>query len=182
MITFQELRRIATKKKNAAIKAIKAEYSETIQKIAELEARLKAPRKPRPNARAGKPRIADLVYESLPDDKPFTLNDVLGILEASHPERDWKRHSVYVALNRFLKQGAIKRIAHSGHKRAAIFALPSVPLEPAKTMLDWAKEIEGWQGMEPVKLMVKMTENGYQMEVAPKDAVQSLKRQLEKHC
>lgn len=47
-------------------------------------------------------------------------------------------------------------------------------------MLDWAKEVEGWQDLEPVELMVKMTENGYEMEVAPKDAVRSLSRQLAK--
>ena len=47
-------------------------------------------------------------------------------------------------------------------------------------MLDWAKEVEGWQDLQPVELMVKMTEAGYEMEVAPKDAVRSLQRVLQK--
>ena len=34
--------------------------------------------------------------------------------------------------------------------------------------------------MEPVELMVKMTEVGYEMEVAPKDAVRNLARTLGK--
>ena len=34
--------------------------------------------------------------------------------------------------------------------------------------------------MKPVELMVRMTENGYEMEVPPNDAVRSLKRELNK--
>ena len=176
--SFRNIRAIAAKKRDKAIKAAKLEYNETIQKIAELEARLKTTRTPRPGARAGKPKLADLVYEAIPDDKPFTLNDLIGTLKAKHPERNWIKQSVNVAVNRFLKAGAIKRIAHAGHKRAAVFALPEVDLPEAKTMLDWAKGIEGWREMEPVELMVKMTEAGFQMEVAPKDAVRSLEKEL----
>ena len=73
--SFKELREIAAKKRDKAIKAIKAEYNETIQKIAEVEARLREPRQ-RPNARPGRPRIADKIFEALPTDKTFTLNDV----------------------------------------------------------------------------------------------------------
>ena len=40
-------------------------------------------------------------------------------------------------------------------------------------MIDWAKEIDGWKDMKPVELMVRMTENGYEMEVPPNDATTS---------
>ena len=102
----------------------------------------------------------------------------MGTLKASHPDRDWNRQSVYVVINRLMRQGAIKQISRAGHKRAAVYALPDTPFEPAKTMLDWAKEVEGWETMEPVELMVKMTEAGYEMECEPKDAVYRLKRKL----
>ncbi len=48
-------------------------------------------------------------------------------------------------------------------------------------MLEWAKEIDGYQDMEPVELMVKMTEIGYEMEVPPQDAVRSLVHELNKN-
>lgn len=70
------------------------------------------------------------------------------------------------------------RYAKNG--KSALFALPDVQVETEKTMLDWAKEVEGWQDLQPVELMVKMTEAGYEMEVAPKDAVRSLQRVLQK--
>lgn len=175
---FQELRVIAVKKRDDAIKVAKAEYNNTAQQIAELEARLKPERKPRPGARAGKPRIADHVYNAIPSDKPFTLNELMGTLKAKHPDRNWIKQSVNVAVNRFLNAGAIKRIAYAGHKRPAVFALPEVDIPEAETMLDWARKIDGWQSLEPVKLMVKMTEAGYEMDVPPSEAVRSLSREL----
>lgn len=178
MDNFKQLREIAAKKRDDAIKAAKTEFNETSQKIAELETRLKTKRMPRPNARAGRPKLADLVYEAMPDDRTFTLDDLLGVLNANHPERKWIKQSVNVAVNRFLKAGAIKRIAFAGHKRKAEFALPDTPFEPVKTMLDWARDVEGWETMQPVELMVRMTELGYELEVPPKDAVKSLEREI----
>ena len=83
-----------------------------------------------------------------------------------------------MTLSRLLKAGDIKRVRYAKNGGSALFALPSVEVETEKTMLDWAKEVEGWQDLEPVELMVKMTENGYQMEVSPRDAVRSLARQI----
>ena len=83
-----------------------------------------------------------------------------------------------MTLSRLLKAGDIKRVRYAKNGRSALFALPDVEVETEKTMLDWAKEVEGWQDLEPVELMVKMTENGYQMEVSPRDAVRSLARQI----
>ena len=40
-----------------------------------------------------------------------TLDDVMGFVKPEHPDRKWIRQSVNVAINRFLKAGAIKRIA-----------------------------------------------------------------------
>ncbi len=181
--TFQQLREMAAKKRDDAIKAAKVEFNETVQKIAELETRLKGKRRPRPGARNdGKPKLADLIYSVLPDDRPFTLTDVCGFVEAAEPDRKWSRQTIYTNLNRFLKAGAIKRIAHAGHKRAAIFALPDVPFEEAKTMLDWANEVIADSDCEltPVEIMVEMTERGYEMDVPPNDAVRSLERELSK--
>ena len=137
----------AAAKRDAAIKAAKTEYNETVQKIAEVESRLKGERRPRPGTRSSKPRIADIIWSVLPDEKTFTLTDVLGWLEAAQPDRRWVKQSAYVALNRFLKAGAIKRIKHAGRGQPAVFALPDVDIPEAKTMMDWAKEVDGWQDL-----------------------------------
>ena len=49
-------------------------------------------------------------------------------------------------------------------------------------MLDWAKEVQGWERMPAVEIMVRMTENGYEMEVPPNEAVRSLKREMDRTC
>ena len=177
MNAFKTIRERAAKKRDAAIKAAKLEYSETIQRIAELETRLNGERRPRPKA---KTKLADLIYSVLPDDTTFTLTDVVGFVTAADPDRKFSKQTVYTNLNRFLKSGAIKRVAHAGHKRAAVFALSDVEVESAKTMIEWAKEVEAWQDLEPVEIMVRMVENGYEMEVEPPDAVRSLERELKK--
>ncbi len=65
MNEFRKLREAAAAKLDAAIKSAKAEHAVTIQKIAELEDRIKGKRTPRPNA---KPRttLADTIYSVLP--------------------------------------------------------------------------------------------------------------------
>ena len=64
--------------------------------------------------------------------------------------------------------------------KSALFALIDYDAPEAKTMLDWAREVEGWEDMKPVEIMVAMTEAGYQMEVPPNEAVKSLGRALNK--
>ena len=64
------------------------------------------------------------------------------------------------------------------HGRKAVYARAEFAVETAKTMMDWAKEVDGWRDLEPVELMVAMTENGYQMNVPPKQAVRQLSKKL----
>ena len=61
-----------------------------------------------------------------------------------------------------------------------MFAMTDFDAPEAKTMLDWAREVEGFENMKPVEIMVAMTEAGYEMDVPPRDAVKSLSRELEK--
>ena len=82
-------------------------------------------------------------------------------------------------LNRLLHAGAIKRLRHVTAGKPALFSLIDYDTPEAKTMLDWARELEGWEDLEPVELMVRMTENGFEMNTPPNDAVRSLSRELD---
>ena len=79
-----------------------------------------------------------------------------------------------------LKAGDIKRVQFAKAGKPALYALPHVEVVTEKTMLDSAMEFDGWQDLEPVELMVKMVEAGYEMDAPPKDAVKSLIRELDK--
>lgn len=137
MNEFQKLREVAAKKKDNAIKAAKLEYNESIQKIAELETRLNGtPRAPRANSQCGHTKLADLIYSVLPDDRAFSLDDVIGLVNAADSAREFSRQTIYTNLNRFLHSGEIKRVRHAGHKTVALFAMPGLEADEAKTMLE----------------------------------------------
>ena len=176
MEAFKQLRAAAAEKRDNAIRSAKAEHALTVQKIAELESRIGPKRRPRGNAR--KPTLADLIYSVLPDDRTFTIDDVCGLVQSAEPDRERSKATIGTNINRILHAGSIKRVRRSTAGKPAIFALIDFDAPEARTMLDWAKEVDGWQAMEPVELMVKMTEAGYEMATPPVDAVKSLEREL----
>ena len=176
MNEFRKLREVAAAKRDAAIKRAKDEYSLTVQKIAELESRIGPKRRPRGNAK--KPTLADLIYSVLPDDRTFTIDDVCGLVKNAEPDRERSRATIITNLNRMARAGSIKRVRIATTGKPVLYAMADFDAPEVRTMLDWAKDVEGWQTMKPVELMVKMTENGYEMEVAPKDAVLQLKQRL----
>ena len=178
MNEFRKLREVAAAKRDAAIKRAKNEYSLTVQKIAELESRIGPKRRPRGNAK--KPTLADTIYSVLPDDRTFTIDDVCGLVKSAEPERERSRATISTNVNRMLHAGSIKRVRRATAGKPALFALIDFDAPEARTMLDWAREVEGWQAMEPVELMVRMTENGYQMGLPPRNAVKLLTRELQK--
>ena len=173
--SFQELRDIAAAKRDNLIKAAKAEYSETCKRIGELETRLRS--KPRRRgARSNRIRLVDVIYDNLPTDRAFGFADVEGIIEAKG--KSYAKSSINMTISRMLKAGDIKRVQFAKAGKPALYALPDVQIETQKTMIEWAKQVPEWQTMEPVELMVKMTEIGYEMENPPREAVRCLEREL----
>ena len=175
---IQQLKQQAVSKRDKAIAAAKEEYNKTLQLISEIDSRLIGKRE-RKNSRTGKPTLIQMIFENLPDDRAFSQSDVAGILDA-HSERKYAKNSINMTISRMLKAGDIKRVQFAKHDKPALYALPDVEVETEKTMLQWAQQVDGWETMEPVELMVKMTEIGYQMESEPRQAVRSLKRELGK--
>ncbi|MDA8564184.1 hypothetical protein N9L06_07025 [Mariniblastus sp.] len=177
MNEFIKLREVAAARRDAAIKKAKDEHALTVRKIAELEGRIRGTRKPRARIRP-KTTLADLIYSVLPNDRPFCLDDVRGLVKSAEPDRERSKATINTNLSRMLRAGSIKRIRRSKTGKPALFALIDYDAPEARTMLDWAKDVEGWESMEPVEIMVKMTEAGYQMDVPPREAVKSLSREL----
>ena len=178
MNAIQQLKKEAVTKRDKAIESAKKEYNDTIQKINELDSRLTGKRV-RKFSRENKPTLIQLIFDNLPDDRAFTQTDVAGILDA-HSHRKYAKTSINMTISRMLKSGDIKRIRYAKNGKPALYALSHVDVEQEKTMLQWAKEIPDWQNIPPVELMVKMTENGYELESAPREAVRSLERELKK--
>lgn len=177
MNEFSKLREAAASKRDAAIDAAKREYSITIQKIAELQGRFTGTRKPRARAKP-KTTLADLIYAQLPDDRTFSVNDVHGLVKNAEPDRERTRATIITNLNRMARAGSIKRVRMATTGKPVLYAMADFDEPKARTMIDWAKDVEGWATMKSVELMVKMVENGYEMEVSPKDAVRMLSKAI----
>ena len=179
MNEFRKLREVAAAKRDAAIKAAKREYAITVEKIAELEGRIKGHRKPRARAKP-KTTLADLIYAQLPDDRTFSVDDVCGLVKSAEPDRERTRATIITNLNRMARAGSIKRVRIATTGKPVLYAMPDLDVPEARTMLDWAKDVEGWETMKPVELMVAMTEAGFEMDAPPRESVRSLSRELKK--
>ena len=179
MDEFRKLREAAAAKRDGAINRAKAEHAKTVQKIAELEDRIRGKRRPRPNARP-KTTLADTIYSVLPDDRTFTIDDVCGLVKSAEPERERSRASINTNVNRMLHAGTLKRVSYAKAGKPAVFAMMTCVATEARTMLDWAREIDGHRDMPAVELMVAMVEAGYEMASPPAETVKSLTRELQK--
>ena len=177
MNEFRTLREAAASKRDAAIRDAKKEYAITVEKIAELEGRFKGRRKPRAKA-SPKTTLADLIYAQLPDDRTFSVDDVCGLVKNAEPDRERTRATIITNLNRMARAGAIKRVRIATTGKPVLYAMADFDGTEARTMLDWAKDVEGWETMETVELMVKMVEDGFEMEVPPNQSVRRLRREL----
>ena len=101
MNEFRRLREVVAAKRDAAIKAAKDEHALTVQKIAELESRIRGTRRPRANAKP-KTTLADLIFSVLPDDRRFTIDDVHGFVKSAEPDRERTKATISTNVNRML--------------------------------------------------------------------------------
>lgn len=173
MDEFRKLKLAARKKRDQIIESANREYEQTIRSLADAENLLSPPKK-----RQRKKTINQLVAELAPHDQPFGVDDLANAIKESYPDRSCARQTIVRAAHDLIKAGSFKKVTLPNHGRKAMYARAELAVEPVKRMIDWAMEIDGWQDMEPVELMVKMTEAGYELESPPKNAVRSLERQL----
>lgn len=173
MNEFRTLKLAARKKRDRIIESANREYEKTIRSLVDAE-NLLSPRK----KHRRKKTINQLVEELAPHDRVFGVDDLANALKESHPDRSFVRQTIVRAAHDLIQSGSFKKAAMPSHGRKAMYARAEFAVEPAKRMIDWAKEVDGWEDMKPVEIMVAMNELGYEMDVPPKDAVRSLTREL----
>lgn len=173
MDAFARLRQSAEKKRDAAIDQAKAEYYATLKKLGEAEQLLYPKRKNRTQK-----TLAELIDELVPDNRSFGVDDAVAFILREYPDRKLARKSVVRAAHQLIKAGKLKKIANPTAGRKALYARVDADVPQRRNMLDWAKEIDGWQEMEPVAVMVRMVENGFELGVSPKNAVKQLTQQI----
>ena len=128
MHAFEMLRDLALKKRDESIAKAKEEYAETLAQIAAIEQKLVVtPVVARPKTKRSHPLI-DLVCDSLPKTRPFTITDVVAEMKAADPERVFSVASVRTNIHRLMKQDVVMRVRHAVSHGCAIYAVAGLEL------------------------------------------------------
>jgi len=109
MDAYEILRKQAADKLDKAIVAARKEYRETVDRINSLRREL-GHEPPINGLRVGR-TFTELVREHLPQDRPFTADDVLANVQAVEPDRTFKRGTLKTILHKLGDLALIRRVA-----------------------------------------------------------------------
>lgn len=162
MKDFNELRKRAREKRDAAIKEARDEYRITLADINALQHRLlqKPSQKGKP-----KPRVPmrQKIMDVLPTDREWTVDELLAWLHLPTTDKNQLR----AALTKMIKAGTIKRIRRGKRHVEALFAVPAFQSQSSElnalTQAQAARKVMEEIGEDvsiPV-LAVAMHERGY---------------------
>jgi hypothetical protein len=159
MQALTELRKLARERRDKAILQATRDYNDTLMRIAAVEQDLLG------KQRTGHKTIAATIYSAMPQDGPFTINDVIAGLRAMDPLGDWRAPAVTNQIGRLRHGGQVKRIRRATIKQPALYVRVGVEVAPTEygdmTMLDAAEKLLRERGMTLTELAVCMKESGF---------------------
>lgn len=175
MKPFDELRKLASDRRDHAIESAKSEYRKTLHDIAAMERRL--------GIATQRQTLSEAILSIVPNGREFFLDDVCRWLAANDPGRTFTRGSVGANIRSLVKQGSIKRVRNPQRTKHAAYAVLSLDCDrQERTILDMAEAIlrKSGQPMTATEIMVTMIEAGFDPAIEPKRASQSLRRGMSK--
>jgi|GEM_PF-4111601 len=180
------LRDLALKKRDESIAKAKEQYTETLAQIAAIEQKLVvAPVVARPKTKRSH-LLIDLVCDSLPKTRPFTITDVVAEMKAADPERQFSVASVRTNIHRLMKQDVVVRVRHAVSHGCAIYAVSTLELGERPfgdaTQVQVAELVlrELGKPTNSLDLLTAMEQRGYKAESDAKTVRTSLERNLSK--
>lgn len=160
MEAFTEIRRKAMEKRDKAIATARAEYAETLSRIAAIEQDILG------RDSSSHKSISSAVYQILPQDRPFTLDDLMASLEGIDPGRLWRRRSVDSVVFRLRERGILRRLRRSKKTDPAIYVRVGVKVEPRPfenmTIKEVAAKLLAEKPMSQTELVMAMLDAGYE--------------------
>lgn len=169
---FSELR-----VRDDAIEQARRDYHKTVAEIADIELKLFG-KSTEPKKCKTAEAIPKVVASLIPTDRAFTISEMCALVHQKEPTRTFTKDTVAAALHLLVRDGTIKRIS-SGSNRAT-FAHPSLEIDPAKTIEEWAvlalNESSG--PLTKVELIVAMVDKGYHLQTTQNRAVAYVNKKL----
>ena len=118
---FSAIRALAKERYHTAVAAARAEYRTVLRRIKSLENAL-APKDHEPPADS----IAHFVEQAMPEDRAFTLSDVMAGLEAIDSDREWPRYTVQKRLQKLCERGDIYLVQRPKSGKPSLYAREGV--------------------------------------------------------
>jgi hypothetical protein len=182
MDPISTLRQQAAAKRDAAILKAKADYSYALRLLDDLAKTLpNESRKPRIGRRSQQQPVIELLADILPKDRPFTIRDVLGLLRAAHPSREFHEPTIRTFFAKLIDRGMIRRLRKLDKGfiqwAAAGYAAPDDGPLSALSMPDAVETVLRERGpLRPAELVVAIQEQGYRSDANPRALLTSLKQ------
>jgi hypothetical protein len=178
MDAIKILRQRAADKRDRAIKTARSEFQRVARMLDELDQALGRETPPRTRHTAHQSNLA-LIAELMPKDKTFTIQDILGLLEAAHPDRSFPAATIRSEFSSLIDRGIIRRVRKAAtgivHWAAAECEVTDEPIA-AMSMADAAEVILGEVGaLTATELVVALKERGYRPDDGPRVMLNSLR-------
>jgi hypothetical protein len=180
MDPFKILRQQAATKRDAAVKAARAEYRNSCRLIDELAQSL--PVKPATvRRRNGRQPIIELIADVMPKDKAFTIRDIMEGLRLAHPLREFHEPTVRTFFSRLIEQGMIRKL-RKGDRGFILWAAAGSQLADdgplsALSIADATETVLRSRGpLKATELVVAIQEQGYRSGANPRKLLNSLKQ------
>ncbi len=180
MDAYAILQKQAAAKLDQAIQAARREYRETIDRINQLRREL-GHEPPTKGLRVER-TFTELVRDHHPQDRPYTANDVLVIVQAVEPNRIFKRGTLKTILHKMGDLALIRRVAKD-RKGYVLWAAAGCEVETkpyaAMPLSDVIADIlEGSEAMRPAELVVAVQRLGDRSEDDPRELLLVVRKSL----
>jgi len=164
MNEFNSLRAKAAAKRDKIIAQVRADYVATLAAIAKLEADFLGKSASASRYR----RCTEAVGSVVPQDRPFTVQDVIVALEELEPARNWRKGAVVHAIGRLIDKGVLKRVRRAARCEGAVYARSDLPMKIETRPIRQVIQDVLTRPMTVLEITVAIEEAGYQSTMTPK--------------
>jgi hypothetical protein len=183
MDAYEQLKEQARKKRDAALKRIRANYQATVAKIDALRTDLDG-YAPAAKAKKAKP-ILEMVCDLMPRDRGFTFADIHRLLLEACPGREFNELTIRTLLPKLEAQGILRRVTKNQQGRVVWAAAGAVVQESpfgAMATTDVAELILRESGpMMPAELVVAIQDRGHRTDASPRQLLASLRTAVQRY-
>lgn len=178
MDAFSVLRQQAAAKRDEAVSAARLAYRKQTRLIDQLQAELGRERPARPRRKGCKSIIA-LAAELMPQDRPFTVQDIVALMQQAEPQRVFNLGSIRAEFSKMIDRGLIRRVRRMEGGQllwaAAGCEVDQSPLT-ALPLPGAISEVLGERGpLAVAEIVVALKEAGYRPEADPRILLRSVR-------